>query len=84
MEDTYESEMEKVFEIIKTDTTGMTLTCFKELIDITKNCNRLGIPISIMAKVGTIGYYAANDPLFKMAADLITTMDPEEVLGNYE
>ncbi len=78
------TEIEQVFEIIKNDTTGMSLACFKELLEITANCNRLGIPISVMAKVGTIGYYAVNDPLFKMAADLITTMNPEEVLGNYE
>jgi len=78
------TEIEKIFEIIKADKTGMSLACFKELLEITANCNRLGIPIAVMAKVGTIGYYAANDPLFKMAADLITQVDPEEVLGNYE
>jgi hypothetical protein len=84
MEDSSISEIERVFEIIKNDTTGMSLACFKELIEITGNFARLGIPISVMAKVGTIGYYAANDPMFKMAAELISTMNPEEVLGNYE
>jgi len=82
--DTPTTEIEQVFEIIKNDTTGMSLACFKELLEITANFAQLGIPISIMAKVGTIGYYAANDPMFKMAADLIVTMNPEEVLGNYE
>ena len=78
------AEIEKIFEIIKDDKTGMSLACFKELLEITANCARIGVPMSVVAKVGTIGYYAANDPLFKMAADLITTLNPEEVLGSYE
>ena len=78
------AEIEKIFEIINDDKTGMSLACFKELLEITANCARIGVPMAVVAKVGTIGYYAANDPLFKMAADLITTLNPEEVLGSYE
>jgi hypothetical protein len=78
------TEIERIFEIINEDKTGMSLACFRELLEITANCARIGIPISIVAKAGTIGYYAANDPMFRMAADLIIKMNPEEILGSYE